>query len=334
MTKGSNVTTGPSLHAAVRLYGQHRVANYALATWVGEAPGLLAFADNCAVAGVERFEELGTDLLDDWWASTKCTYVEATSDTRLHQLRAFLGWARKKGWLVDDPTVFIRAIRPAPKLRERLDARGLLDLVDAADFPQHRIILALCANLGVRQAELKRLLIRDVDLDDGTIAVRVTKTSDTPPDPMPITEELDGELRRWLAHYRAAVPVTLLSHLVPAQHVGKQGVTYHPGRTISEPEDVVKRALGRLGWTEEETKGEGIHLVRRSLARIFFDAAEAEASYNEALLGTMRLLHHDRSETTLRYIGVDRQTLARDRFLRGRPFLTRLAGAPKLAIAQ
>jgi hypothetical protein len=28
----------------------------------------------------------------------------------------------------------------------------------------------------------------------------------------------------------------------------------------------------------------------------------------------MRLLHHDRAETTLHYIGVDRQTQARDRF--------------------
>lgn len=323
------------LHDAVRLYGQHRVANYSLATWAGEAPGLLAFADHCVGLGVTLFGQLNTDDADDWWIRTKESYEPATADTRLHQLRAFFGWAVKKGWLEQDPTVFIRAIRPAPKLRERLDARGLLDLIDIADFPQHRIILALCANLAVRQAELKRLLIRDVDLDAGTIAVRVTKTSDTPPDLMPITEELDGELRRWLAHYRGAVaPLTPASHLIPAQHVGKQGVTYHPDRTISEPEDVVKRALRRLGWTEEETKGEGIHLVRRSLARIFFDAAEAEESYNEALLGTMRLLHHDRSETTLRYIGVDRQTLARDKFLRGQPFLTRLAGTPKLALAQ
>ena len=328
MTKGIKVT---NLHTAVRLYGQHRVANYSLETWSGEAPGLLAFADHCAGMGVTTLDQLNTDDADDWWINVKNTYEPATADTRLHQLRALLGWASKKGWLETDPTVFIRAIRPAPKLRERLDPRGLLDLIDAADFPQHRIILALCANLAVRQAELKRLLIGDVDLGAGTIAVRVTKTKDTPPDLMPITEELDAELQRWMDHYRTAVPgLTRASHLVPAQHVGRQGITYHPDRTIAEPEDVVKRALGRLGWTEEETKGEGIHLVRRSVARIFFDAAEAEESYHEALLGTMRLLHHDRSETTLRYIGVDRQTLARDRFLRGRPFLTRLAVAPVL----
>ena len=323
------MTTG--LHQAVRLYGQHRVANYSLATWSGEAPGLLFFADYCIEAGATTFGQLTTDLADAWWEIAKANYTAATADTRLHQLRAFLGWASKKGWLEQDPTVFIRAIRPAPKLRERLDARGLLDLVDIADFPQHRLILALCANLAIRQAELKRLLIGDVNLAAGTITVRVTKTKEVPPDLMPITDELDGELRRWLDHYRAKVPgLTRDSHLVPAQHVGKQGVTYHPGRTIGDPEDVVKRALRRLGWTEEETKGEGIHLVRRSLARIFFDAAEAEESYHEALLGTMRLLHHDRAETTLRYIGVDRQTLARDRFLRGKPFLTRLAAAPKL----
>jgi integrase len=319
------------LHQAVRLYGQHRVANYSLATWAGEAPGLLSFADRCVDEGATTLDELDAFDADAWWAQTKASYQPATADTRLSQLRAFLGWATKKGWLETDPTVFLRPINPAPKLRERLDARGLLDLIEAADFPQHRIILALCANLAVRQAELKRLLIGDVDRAAGTIAVRVTKTKDTPPDLMPITADLDVELQRWTDHYRAAVPgLTRADHLVPAQHVGAQGITYHPGRTIAEPEDVVKRALGRLGWTEEETKGEGIHLIRRSVARIFFDAAEAEESYHEALLGTMRLLHHDRSETTLRYIGVDRQTLARDRFLRGKPFLTRLAAAPKL----
>jgi hypothetical protein len=122
---------------------------------------------------------------------------------------------------------------------------------------------------------------------------------------------------------------------VPSQHVGAQGVTYRPDRSIGEPEDVVKRALAKIGW--DDVKGEGIHTVRRSVARLFFDAVladEGDEKFDEALLGCMRLLHHDRAETTLRYIGIDRQTLARDRFLKGRPFLTRIAGTPILRAVQ
>jgi integrase len=323
----------PTLHHAVRLYGQWRTNadGRSLLTWSGEAPGLLAFADYCAEAGVEQFWLLNTDLLEDWWANQQARLGEATVATRLHQLRSFLHWAMRKGWLVDDPTLLIRATPPAREERVRLDARGLLDLIEAADYPQHRIVLALCANLALRQAEIKTLLMRDLDLAKGELLVHIHKTRKTPPDRMPITAELDGELRRWLDHYRAAQPgLTPDSHLVPSQHYTPLSgrVTYRPDRSVAEPEDIVKRALTGLGWPEEAVKGEGIHLVRRSVARIYFDAAEAEESYHEALLGTMRLLHHDRPETTLHYIGVDRQTLARDRFLRGRPFLTRLAHVP------
>ena len=343
MRKGIPMTTAlspaPSMHDAVREYGRWRVGagGYSLNTWAGEVPGLMAFADYCADVGVERFYQLSDGLLDDWWADTKGRLAEATAPVRLHQLRSFLHWAMTKKWLAEDPTVLIRAPKPAPEPRQRLTARELLDLIEVADYPQHRIILALAANLAVRQSEIVSLLIRDVDLDAMSIRVHVHKTKKTPPDDMPLTAELADELRRWLAHYRAACPgLTSGMHLVPSQYVSPQGtVVYRPDRSIGDPEDVVKRALTRLGW--DDVKGQGIHTVRASMARIFFDAVleeEGDGKFDEALLGCMRLLHHDRPETTLRYIGVDRQTLARDKFLRGRPFLTRVAGAPKLAIAK
>lgn len=329
--------SAPGLHHAVRLYGQWRVGSdgRSINTWSGEAPGLAAFADYCADHGVDQFWLLNDELLEDWWADLRVS--DATRPTRLHQLRSFLGWAIKKGWLVEDPTLLIRAELPAREEQRRLTAQGLLDLIEAADFPQHRIVLALCANLALRQSEIKTLLLRNLDLSGGSLLVHVHKTRKTAPDRMPVSSDLATELDRWLPHYRHDCPgLTPTSHLVPSMHYSPISgrVTYRPDRSVAEPEDIVKRALGRMGWTEDEVRGEGIHLIRRSVARIYFDAAEAEESYHEALLGTMRLLHHDRPETTLRYIGVDRQTLARDRFLRGRPFLTRLVSAPPLAIAQ
>lgn len=323
------------LDPALRAYREWRTgdADFSINTWAGEMPGLLYFVDFCHDLDVATVNEITPEIASKWKASLD-HLSDNTRATRLGQLRSFMGYCVKRGWLASDPTVLLRAARPAPEPRLRLSARELLDLIDAADYPQHRILLALAANLALRQSEIKRLRIRDVDLDAATILVHVDKTTKTPPDPMPLTAELRDELSRWLAHYTRECFVTPQTLLVPSMHftplTGK--VTYRTDRSVAEPEDVVKRALTKAGWPT--VRGEGIHTLRRSVARIYFDAAEAEESYHEALLGTMRLLHHDRPETTLRYIGVDRQTLARDRFLRNRPFLTRLAAAPTLRAVQ
>lgn len=335
----SVLTTQTHLDVALREFQAWRTgdAEFSRATWKGEMPGLLYFVDFCLARGVRHVEALTPEDASAWKASL-AHLAETTRATRLSQLRAFLSYCLKRGWLTEDPTVLLRVPRPAPAPRERLDAQELLDLIEAADFPQHRIILALAANLALRQSEIKSLRLRDVDLDEGILRVTVHKTRErTPPDDMPITTELGVELRRWLHHYRLYAPLTRDTLLVPSQHVtpGTRKITYRLDRSIAEPEDVVQRALAKIGWGD--ITGEGIHTVRRSVARLFFDAmlAEAgEARFDEALLGTMRLLHHDRPETTLRYIGVDRQTQARDRFLRGRPFLTRLAGVPTLALVR
>lgn len=314
------------LDHALRAYQEWRLhdAEYSHNTWRGEMPGLLAFIDLCHDLEVSFVEDLTPEVASKWKASID-GLADTTRHTRLSQLRTFLGFCTNKGWLDADPTVLLRIPRADAPLRDRLTAAELVQLVEDADFPQHRIILALAANLALRQSEIKTLRIRDVNLDAGSIRVVVHKTGGI--DEMPITYELDVELRRWLKHYQRAALITPATLLVPSQHVARTGrITYRTDRSIAEPEDVVKRGLAKLGW--QVVKGEGIHTVRRSMARIYFDAAEDEEGYHESLLGTMRLLHHDRPETTLKYIGVDRQTQARDKFLRGRPFLTRLAGVP------
>lgn len=327
---------GTDLDHALREFERWRLtdAEYSHATWAGEKPGLLQFIDCQRDLGIHAVEAVTPESAAQW-KETQARLGESTRATRLSQLRVFFGYCVKRGWIDADPTVLLRAPRPTAAPRERLTASELLELIDAADFPMHRLVLALAANLGIRQAEIKTLRIRDVNLDAGTILVTVHKTrTKTVPDLMPITQELAAELNRWLAHYQREAVLTQDTLLVPSQHYTPIScrVTYRIDRSVAEPEEIVKRGLAKLGW--DVVKGEGIHTVRRSMARIFFDAAEAEVSYYDALLGTMRLLHHDRPDTTLRYIGVDRQTQARDNFLRGKAFLSRFADAPMLRIAQ
>ena len=317
-----------NIHDAVEQYGHWRLGSGSTSvnTWRGERPGLEAFA--LCMTGLDRnhVHQIEPEHIDKWWAGT-VLLAPSTRGTRLHQLRSFLLFCIRRGWLDKDPSRLLSAPRIQPVPRERLDADGLLSLLDVARTPRDRILLALGLNLAVRGSEIKRMTLADVDLDKGTLLVHVEKTTEF--DYMPITSDLDAELRRWLLHYRTTcATLDKQSYLVPSQHINptRNRVTYRPGQVCAQPYEVVKRALTDVGW--ENVKQEGVHTLRRSVARLYFGMAEEEGSFDSAVLATMTLLHHTRPETTLKYIGVDRHVQARVRVMRGRPFLTKLASAP------
>lgn len=314
------------LPKALKEYERWRLheAGFSPRTWAGEKPGLLAFVDYITDAGVHYCNGIKAFHINAWWSDLGLS--ENTRATRLNQLRVFVEYCIHRGWMEQDPTVLLRAPRPAPAARERLTAGELLELIELAPHPHARIVLAIAANTAMRTSEIRDLRLRDVHLDRHELTVRVQKTR-TPEDPMPVSVELDRELRRWLDHYMDSCAVTPRSFLVPGTYYDNVNGrhVYRPDRAfgVNYAAGVVKEALVRLGW--ETTLGEGIHTVRRSIARLFFDAKEAEESFDSALLATMELLHHVRSETTLLYIGQSRGKLARDSVLKGKPFLTTLA---------
>lgn len=325
MTTATKNETTFHLYGALGEYERWRLvdADYSTKTWAGEKSGLLGFVDFMA----DRDEPiLWTDQLDydavrEWFADL--TVGESTRPTRLAQLRAFLGYCIKRGWLAQDPSLLLRAQRPAPVLRDRLDAQELLSLIEAGRTRRDRVLIALAANLALRGGEIAALRVGLVDLARHELRVGVSKTRDS--DVMPLSSDLAVELSHWLRHYTEACAVTPRSFLVPSQYVDTLGdrVLYRPDRPVGKPYAVVQDALKRIGWGD--TKGEGVHTVRRSVARIYFEMIEADETFDSALLATMTLLHHQRSDTTLRYIGRDRATLARDRVLKGKPFLSRYA---------
>lgn len=320
---------GVSPDLALGHYELWRPNRVSAPTWEGELPGLRNFCDYMGYRGL-CLCEITPDEVDGWWWALPL--ADSTRHTRLSQLRVFLGWARDvRHWIEADPTLTLSARKPMTEPRLRLDPVQLLTMIDTARYPQHRIVLALTANLALRAGELRRLRIKDWWGD--SIRVRVEKTREV--DDMPVSSDLATELSRWLDHYGRAVPkLSREAFLVPSQYVStiQRKVTYRPTRAVAEPEDVVKRALIALGY--DDVRGEGVHTVRRSVARIFYDLAVDDDGENDALLATMKLLHHTKPETTLAYIGMDKQREARDRILRDHPFLTRLTeGVRPLAAA-
>lgn len=292
----------------------------------GEAPGLRGFG---VFLGDPDVGDITAEDAGRWW--DQLDLADSTKGTRLTQLRAFFRYAIEVGWTTKDPTALLRAPRVAPVPRDRLSAVELLSLLDFARTERDRCLLALAMNLAVRGGEIKRMRWRDVDWQEQTIRVFVDKTNDV--DDMPITSDLLAALARWWDEGQAAgAPVDRAScYLICSQHIAPSGtVTYRWGKSIAEPYEPVKYALERFGW--EDVKQEGVHTVRRSMARLYFDMVEETEQFDSALLATMTLLHHTRPETTLTYIGRDRATLARDRILRGRPFLTSMAKRPELSV--
>ena len=93
-----------------------------------------------------------------------------------------------------------------------------------------------------------------------------------------------------------------------------------PTRQFTNASHVMKTMLERLGMYAPY---EGMHTLRRSAARAFYEAfLEEEDSRDEALAVTQALLNHSDPRITANYIGVERFRDKRDKVMRGRPILS------------
>lgn len=319
------------------------LGGFSQATWDGERATLTGFAQWMQARGVEGPMHASRTLTQEWWAQGKSQWQESTQHTKLHQLRKFLWYCRAEGWMTHDPAMLLGARKPQPQDRNRLDAEELVILLDYARNPRDRIVIALCSNLGLRAGELKRLQVKDVDAP--YLRVQVDKTLET--DRMGMTPELRLELDHWLDELEAGS--------IRGQHVGRESYLvashyydnrngrwlWRPQKPLGDPEDVLQDALLRacldgaitggkwLEPTEDGPRvipGEGIHTIRRSAARQFYEHIKAEHGKDDALVATMEFLHHDRVQTTLTYIGLDHFKDIRDDVLLNGAFLPRRAG--------
>uniref|UniRef100_A0AAU3I6F0 Site-specific integrase n=1 Tax=Streptomyces sp. NBC_01393 TaxID=2903851 RepID=A0AAU3I6F0_9ACTN len=219
-------------------------------------------------------------------------------------------------------------MQPAPGI--------LLQLLDQAECAMHRAYLAAAVNTACRASELRGLKVGDVDFARGEVFVTVIKTKEE--DEMPLTADLDRELRIWFEEYAALLgrPLRPDDHLFPArsgnqirthrfdERLGRRvyertPYVWHPDRPVERTEKIVKAALEKLGLP---TRYEGTHTVRRAVARAYFDQLAGDAGYDAALRTVSALLHHASMSTTERYLGLSTEKRRRDETLKGRPFLT------------
>lgn len=260
-------------------------------------------------------------------------------------LSVFFQWCRatKRMPIASDPMYGRRKPVAIIPERQRLHVSKFPALLDAAEKrePRNRAAVAVLLYTLLRDREAALLRVSDVDLDAGYIHVRVWKTHEE--DLVPISSELDVELRKWLTHYTTSLGRELLpeDYLLPARGVktirgergrivGRETVSYKPTIPIPRLFTIVNPCLEDIGFAvvgpDGKRKFEGAHTLRRSGARALFDAL-LDSGYDYALRVVQTMLHHKQMATTEVYIGISADRRSRDDLLKGKP----MYGLPEVA---
>lgn len=256
-------------------------------------------------------------------------YKPTTHNQRLSLARSFMQWARDRRYLKanQNPMSTTRFLKVEPMPRRRVpvhDFDRLLDAGESTGGPQARIIVALGLYLFLRASEVRGVRVGDVDLEAGTVRVWVPKGKRW--DTMPVSLELDRELRRWLTWYtQDAGELDPEWFLVPARHRPVFGEvretrTLNPTSPVGHTSVKVHDALRAIGWDVRGQDKEGIHTLRRSGARAWFDdlvTRDDPAARDDALRKVAAMLHHKSVTITEPYLGLDIDRERRDVIVRG-----------------
>lgn len=257
----------------------------------------------------------------------------ATATVYRSAMRSFFAYAQLMGWTKTITVVPNPIIRQRDHRREalptRLTAAQMLLMLDTVEHPVMRGMLAVAMNTALRVSDIVKIEMQHLNLLTGDLAVHVQKTGAY--DVLPVTLDLDAEFRRYLRWYTDTTGVT----------VHDSGVFVFPGwegRSVSPLEGFTytprPERPAQYSWAQTRLnalfvdcgivveKGEAWHVIRRSVARIYFDSLRYEISHDHALRQTASLLGHKNTATTERYLGLDAERAARDASLRGQPFLT------------
>lgn len=269
----------------------------------------------------------------------------ATVNSRMSQLSAFSKWLTAHRLVSNSFTGTTRMIPVPRKAKLRIPVTDFQRLLDAAERPDRRMILALGLFLFLRGGEIRTLKVGDVRLDDGEVDVVIHKTNDV--DEMPIPWELDQEIRRWFITYAEDIgrPLHRSDYLVPAHRrfpgwlPRPEKGNYQPERMVLRPFDHIQSILNATGYpilTEDGKKaGEGVHTLRRSGARAMFDALVEgrigdPMARDDALRQVMAALHHSSVTITQHYIGLEADRQKRNRTMKGVRFLPETANVIEL----
>lgn len=280
------------------------------------------------------------EAMTEFLASRFETRSPNSMRTEYTVLRCFFRWAEDTRRVTHAKNPMLH--RKLPKKEKRLRAR--MSISDFPHFlevagkrsPRDRAFIAIALLTMLRSSEIVSLRVDDLRLNDSRLRVKIHKSRDF--DEVPVNEQLDAELRRWLMVYQDECgPLQSDWYLVPARKLVRfpgfdagQGITaLNPTRPLSNPTaQIVKPALHACGFQIEGNptlRGEGAHTIRRSAARALYDRLASEG-FDEVVGAVMTTLHHQSRDTTETYLGVSGYQKRRDDIFLSGPLFPGLPG--------
>ena len=130
----------------------------------------------------EDIAELGAEHLVAWTAAMRARDLSPGGINSYQRgVWAFCHWLHEQGYIAEDITARIKKVRvPSPKRRtasEDTRTALLTVIADAREFcRRNAAIVEVLWSTGVRRTELSLVDLDDVDLENGTIHVRHTKS--------------------------------------------------------------------------------------------------------------------------------------------------------------
>ena len=264
--------------------------------------------------------------------------MASTYNKSVEQFKAFLEWGVRKG--IIRPFVVDACVRmPKQKPREflRLSAAEVVHMIETTEDPWERWVLAYASQTLGRDSELRNRQVKHLHLGRGTLDWYRKKTVDL--DELPITRQLATEWDRWVHFYQDRCG-SIQPHwpLVPARFVTNvailrrhpngrvraqdcRGFSFDPTRPPHELAGIVKKHASRVSRLPvEDLKGQGVHILRRSMARALYERLRDEG-HPEPLRVVQAALGHADQQTTRIYIGVRPDRMERNALLAGSDLL-------------
>lgn len=271
------------------------------------------------------------------WRNSLAT-KSASRNKYLERVNAFYRHLKRHRYVAENPCDEIDPLDEGAPRRVRLDPQILPRMLEVARHPRDRAIVATAVELLLRGNELASLRVGD--FKGRTLLVHVSKMKgELSEDEMAISDELAFVLREWMASYRRACGlVEADAYLFPRIRIARAGseskYRLDPHAPLGHPEEAVKLALRAAGATVED--GTGVHAIRRSCARLLFDAL-CDVEHPDPLGHVSALMHHSSRRTTELYLGVTGDRVRRNKLVVNTgttPLSIAMAGVDKVAARQ
>lgn len=201
----------------------------------------------------------------------------------------------------------------------RLSAAQVVQMIETCEDPWERWVLALASQTLGRESELLNRQVRHLHFDRAQPVIDWYRRKTVDKDELFATADLVREWQRWTYAYQTQCGSLERGwRLIPRrEYRGVHGWVYHPQLPPTRLSGIVQRHAARVsGEVREDLKGQGVHILRRSMARALYDRlVELEVYQPDKKVQTA--LGHAKVETTMLYIGVDPDRASRNELLAG-----------------